>query len=298
MAQLSDDQKRFLEKQRIPLSRVFDASDMQRCQYQELMKELDMLVAIGVSACSKGGHTMRTRKGHCVQCGTHNLAFLLRYEEAGEVYVAVSRQGNFVKVGMAGLASVRQESLNRLGYGGVSDWIIRYKISCRKGGSVEFRAHNLLAAYRLGERHSANGGLHSHQELFDCDFSVAIQAVEQAVRAISPESLPLPLDGKNRKDARPQPKSLGKPQNQKGAVSSASLPATKKAVDAKKRSIRVPRPITVNGLAEALGIKPYQVIRHLLAFKVLASGGDYVIRPDLAEAICKLHGCIYRHDAG
>src|SRR5436190_4201098 len=107
MAKISPDQMRFLQSQSIPLSRVFDASGMSRSTDQAAMTKLAMIVAVGVSSCKEAGHTLRTLAGHCAQCNTHALAFLLRHDEAGEVYVAASAQTGLVKIGTSKNAQAR-----------------------------------------------------------------------------------------------------------------------------------------------------------------------------------------------
>jgi hypothetical protein len=98
---LTTEQLAFLESQFVPLSRTFDASGMTRREYQDEMKSLDLIVAYGVSACKARGHTLRTRAGHCCQCNTAALAFLLRFEDRGEVYVASSAKQGLTKIGVA-----------------------------------------------------------------------------------------------------------------------------------------------------------------------------------------------------
>ena len=190
MAKLSAEQMRFLEKHFIPLSRVFDASGMSKREREHAMKELDMLVAIGVSPCSKGGHTMKTRSGHCPQCGTHNLAFLRRHEESGSVYVAVSKSIGLVKVGAAGCPQVRLNTLNQFGYGGASDWKISFSVECNKAGKVEYETQKLLRANQVSRSYLKSGSVVDCLELFDCKPSEAEQAIVVTLRKLGLEAKP------------------------------------------------------------------------------------------------------------
>jgi len=184
MARVSPDQMRFLQSQEIPLSRVFDASGMSRSSYEAAMIELEMIVAVGVSACKKGGHTLRTSAGHCAQCNTHALSFLLRHYEAGEVYVAVSAQIGLVKIGTGKNAQARMHTLNKFGYGGATDWTLHAIHACNKAGRIEFLAQKMLNVHRTSRRYIKNGNTVECQELFNCSVSAAATAVLAALNQV------------------------------------------------------------------------------------------------------------------
>src|SRR5712692_9329080 len=74
-ADLTKPQKKFIEAQRIPYSRVFDASELKTVEYKLAMQEGDYLVAVNVASCQKFGHRIRSQYGHCVQCNTSVLDF-------------------------------------------------------------------------------------------------------------------------------------------------------------------------------------------------------------------------------
>ena len=75
MAEPSDDQRKFLRDQKLPLSFLFDASGMRKVDYEAVMKRDEKFFAFGVTPCSKGGHSLRTRSGHCIQCDTAKIAY-------------------------------------------------------------------------------------------------------------------------------------------------------------------------------------------------------------------------------
>lgn len=175
---------RFLQEQSIPLSRVFDASGMSRSTYESAMIELEMIVAVGVSPCKKAGHTLRTPPGHCAQCNTQALAFLLRNYEAGEVYIAVSAQTGLVKIGTSKSAQGRMNTLNSFGYGGATDWKIHCHHACSKAGRVEFLAQNALNGYRASRTYIKAGNTVDCQELFNCSASAATAAVQSALKQV------------------------------------------------------------------------------------------------------------------
>ncbi len=161
MAKLTDSQTKFLKTQGIPLSQVFDATGMKSSEYKQIMKDIGMVVAIGVTPCDALGHTLRTRHGHCVQCGTHNLAFLKRYDDLGTIYVAKDSSSKLVKIGTAKDASGRENSLNRFGYGGSNDWQIQFTQQCDRAGRIEFHVHQTLSPYRVSKSYWKQGRLGS-----------------------------------------------------------------------------------------------------------------------------------------
>jgi len=175
MAQVTPKQLVFLKSQNVPLTRVFDASGMPRSSYQKVMKDLGMLVAIGVTPCKKAGHTIRTRKGHCAQCGTHNIAFTRRFEENNTLYVASSASHNVVKVGVTNNIRQRETSLNSTGYGGIRDWNIEFHFACKQAGRMEHRIHAALSFCRIARSYRKEGTLVDCQELFSCSVAQAIE---------------------------------------------------------------------------------------------------------------------------
>lgn len=184
MAILSPDQINFLQKQSISLSRVFDASGMSTATYKVAMRELDMIMAIGVSPCSKAGHTIRLRAGHCAQCNTQGIAFLLRHHDRGEVYVAASAMSGLVKVGTSKYSRARMTNLNSYGYGGATDWKIQSIHTSEKAGRVEFLAQTDLNYYRTSRTYVKTGLSVHCQELFTCDATIATAAIHSALKKV------------------------------------------------------------------------------------------------------------------
>ena len=183
MAELTEPQRRFLDAQGVPLSRVFDATGLPQSEYRRIMKALGMQVAYGVTPCRAAGHMLRTSAGHCVQCGTHNLAFLRRYSEPGEIYVAYSHSSDLTKVGTAIDAELRVRRLNELGYGGVYDWQLQVVRYCTNAGRVEFRVHQALADSRVSRTYSREGLFVECQELFTCHPVEAIEVMNLVLEA-------------------------------------------------------------------------------------------------------------------
>ena len=181
MARLTPDQLAFLLQHQIPADRVFDAGGKSNALYQAEMKRLEAWIAYGVTPCTRAGHTLRTRKGHCVQCTPANLSYLRRFDEAGEVYVAESVRGHLVKVGTSINAAERVQQLNVYQYGGRADWTLRFKSLARRAGRVESEAHRRLAAYPAAGTYFKNGDFIDSQEIFSCSVEQAIEAIRSVL---------------------------------------------------------------------------------------------------------------------
>jgi hypothetical protein len=180
MAKLTEEQLVFLHQQGVPLSRVYDATGMSTSLWKHAMKLLGMDVAYGVTPCDAEGHTLRTRYGHCVQCGTHNLAFMRRFEDVGWIYIAESAETQLVKLGVSTDVSGRIEQLNYYGYGGCHDWGVVHTDEIPAAGRVEFLAHQLLDDFRVIRHYEKDGNIVECRELFECDAGTAEHAVKLA----------------------------------------------------------------------------------------------------------------------
>jgi|JI10StandDraft_1071094.scaffolds.fasta_scaffold259767_2 hypothetical protein len=181
MAKITAAQKKFLQLLEIPLERLFDATGMRREDYSREMSALGMLVAIGVTPCAKAGHTMRTNAGHCAECRPANLAYRLRFDAPGEVYVARSKSGSITKVGSAKDAMERMRHLNGYQYGGSSDWKIEFCEATSTAGQIEFAAHRALSRYAVTGIYFRDGRDIECREIFNCSVSVAVKAVRAAI---------------------------------------------------------------------------------------------------------------------
>lgn len=87
----TDDEYRFLAEQRISTSDFFDATSMSKAIRDEYYRGHKTPFIIGAT-CKKGGHRLRTAKGHCIQCDTSKIAYMLRGRSQGNVYVAGSKK--------------------------------------------------------------------------------------------------------------------------------------------------------------------------------------------------------------
>ena len=178
MATLTTDQLGFLQSQRIPLSMVFDATGMKQAEYRKVMSALGLPIAYGVGPCAAAGHTLRTRAGHCAQCNTAVIAFMRRNDETAHVYVAHSAITGLVKVGLASDVHERIATLRNLGYGGVTDWVLRHGLRCPRAGSVEFAVHAELESRRARRSYARDGMVVECRELFECSPEEACRVLD------------------------------------------------------------------------------------------------------------------------
>lgn len=178
MAALSDEQRRFLKEQNIPLSIVYDASGLSRASYQSIMRDLGMEFAYGVTPCKRSGHSLRTRAGDCIQCDTSKIAYQLRHNESGFVYVAYSRSAKLLKIGVANNIQERLRNLNSQGYGGIKDWEMAFYKEYSEAGKVEMQVHNLLAQYQTVKTYFKTGSHVECRELFNCDVGIAVNFIK------------------------------------------------------------------------------------------------------------------------
>ena len=71
---LTPDEVLFLAAHGLTSNDVFDARPFTSAQAKEMAKKAGHSVIVG-SACRAGGHRLRTRANHCVQCHPKELAF-------------------------------------------------------------------------------------------------------------------------------------------------------------------------------------------------------------------------------
>jgi hypothetical protein len=178
MTLLTSKDKEFLQKHKISIGSVFDATGLGKKDYRVIMKSLNKTIAIGVTPCRRYGHQLRSRSGHCVQCNTANLAFQNRFSENGYVYIAGSQSLKLIKVGFASDFAQRMTTLNSLGYGGVNDWEILYWVNTQDAGQIEYEVHVSLREFASPTSYIRGNDEVDCLETFSCNIHVAIKAIK------------------------------------------------------------------------------------------------------------------------
>jgi hypothetical protein len=179
---LTEEQLNFLEKYGISASLVFDASGMSRPEYHDVMSKNKLLIAYGTTPCKAKQHTLRTRAGHCIQCDPSKMAFVKRYDEEGEIYVASSASLDIVKVGTSKDSQARIRLLNSQGYADIKDWQLKYYLFCKNAGRAEHFAHALLNEHKEYRNYIFEGNYKDCTEIFNCSVKDAVEAVKAAYR--------------------------------------------------------------------------------------------------------------------
>jgi len=193
---LTQSQLNFLSDHNLPLSCTFDATGLKTGEYQFRMKELDKLVAYGVTPCKKSNHRLRNPSGHCIQCNPASIAFITRFHTDGCVYVLTSQKAEAIKVGFSLNTSERVKHLNAKGYGGVSDWRLFYEANAPEAGRLEHEVHSSLSKYKKELQHYEWNKLVICQETFSCSAEFAVDELKEISEALeaSPDKSP-PPDG-------------------------------------------------------------------------------------------------------
>jgi len=179
---LSKEQINFLRVHNITHDQVFDASRYKQKTYRELMKEGGFVVAMGVSRCKEGHHSLRSRSGHCVMCNSATLSFQKRHKNIGDLYVMHSSSTNLIKVGIADSADERVTTVNKQAYGDTKDWLLVFSIRVTNAGYAEECVHALLAEH-YEERYFYKGGsMVLAKEIFSCSTELAITSIKSILK--------------------------------------------------------------------------------------------------------------------
>ena len=181
MAILSIDQLSFLRTQKINRREVFDATGLSKTEYRAKMEASGQHFAYGVEPCGAKKHELRSKTGHCIQCNTARIAFMLHHYRGATVYLAGSVTGRMMKIGQTSNLSKRSGELCKEQYGGASDWEMLTWVQADKAGEVEFDAHERLKAHNVKGSYVRNGQRQDCYELFQCSYLLAKDALAQSL---------------------------------------------------------------------------------------------------------------------
>jgi hypothetical protein len=173
---LTNEQMMFLKRQKIELFQMFNAQGLTKVEYHAEMKREDKLFAYGVKECGSG-HSLRTRAGHCIECNTANIAFMVRHNKRATVYVAASRSIGIIKIGSSTQLPVREEQIRKYAYAGATDWIIVSSVLCDNAGKVEKETQKKLKAFQWEATYVWEGRETDCYEVFKCGYPEAHKAL-------------------------------------------------------------------------------------------------------------------------
>lgn len=183
IAELRLEEKSFLLDQGIPPTLIFNGAGYKRAQYQQIMKDRDLLFVFNAGGC-QAGHMLRSRSGHCVICRPAVIAYTLRHINPGFVYIAESVSKKLLKIGVSANVQQRIKGLNSYCYGGVNDWKEIGSWHCKKSGAVEFNVHQKLSRKRTAGTYLKDGEIVECAELFRCSIEIANNAINSAMEEI------------------------------------------------------------------------------------------------------------------
>jgi len=172
--ELTENEITFLRYHGIRLSEVFDGRGMSTTNWKYRAKEgrYDFVLA---GRCTKGGHRLKTRAGHCIQCRTSSIAFVRRENAIANVYLAAANNRTVIKIGYASWIDAREETLRQQGYGGYWDWEILCWIKTKNAGKVEREISNLFSDNRISGFYTKEYNLQEAVEMFSYDAEMAIE---------------------------------------------------------------------------------------------------------------------------
>lgn len=186
MSGFTDEIRAFLRSQRIPDDWVCDASMVGPRRYKRKMEAEGKLFVIVREPCYNG-HYIRSHKGHCMQCDTSRIAYVLRHNKEAYVYIVGSRLHRLLKVGWSETPYDRADHLNSIGYGEIYDWELLYYRSYPEAGKVELSAHSRLSWCITPRGWVREGIVQDAREIFKCSYTKARDAIK-AVAGVDGES--------------------------------------------------------------------------------------------------------------
>ena len=173
MTQLTIEEERFLESNRVPFGAVLDANGLEKPDWRKLIRALEKWVIVGGLPCEKAGHTIRLRSGHCYQCGTSSPVFLLRKLNFTNLYIAGSSSGGFLKLGSSRDFKKNIETLNQHKYAGVDDWQVIIAYEVKGSEKIEFKTQRKIKRFFNPEYVRMGGRDIVCLDTFKCKFSRA-----------------------------------------------------------------------------------------------------------------------------
>ena len=177
---LTDRELSFLARHGLGPEDVMDVRGLSQGLWKREIREQGKTIALGTE-CSKAGHRLRSRSGHCVQCDVSKLAFQWRHSAEQWVYIAGSMTKELIKIGTCGHCGQREHQLRAESYGGVDDWLIIYWVKARNAGAVEHAARSRLRKYAVSRPYWKDNAQQMGTELLKCSFSRALDALTAAI---------------------------------------------------------------------------------------------------------------------
>mgnify|MGYP000430156728 CR=1 FL=1 len=178
---LSSDEIRFLRHHGFTTSDVCDCRGFDVAKRRHALKETGKTLALG-SPCRRGGHRLRTRSGHCVQCDPAKISYQSRKAIRATLYAARSTGSGAFKIGISEEPIRRIGDLNRETYGGHSDWMMYMAREINDAGKAETEVHRQLSDYSVRSEYRKSDHIQVAREIFFCPASRVIDAFKSSIR--------------------------------------------------------------------------------------------------------------------
>lgn len=159
---------------------VYDGRWESQRQRRKGAKAAGKALVLG-SPCGAAGHRLRTRSHHCVQCNIANLGFQNRYNSHGYVYIAGSRSGRVIKLGIARDIMQRESQLRNERHAGLGDWEVLFFIAVDQAGRVENEASKKVKGRRVSAEYLKDGAPQTATEILEASYTSALEAVAETV---------------------------------------------------------------------------------------------------------------------
>lgn len=140
----------------------------------------------GGALCGKGGHSLRTKAGHCIQCSTAKIAYQLRSRAAGYLYLAISPCTSLIEIGFSTLhPQDRGAFLRNEAYGNLRDWDVKHVFHAESNaGQKEFAVHSALVAFQKPIKYQKTpGNFVECREIFAVDLAQAVTVFDRVMNA-------------------------------------------------------------------------------------------------------------------
>jgi len=176
---LTNDEFSFLVEHKIHWENLFDARGLPPSGWDDSAKKLGL--DFGLSEPCYKGHRLRSRKGHCIQCRTAEIAFLRRNSANGYIYIAATKLGKLYKIGSTIDFKQRLKALRQTQYAGFDDWQIICVARIKNSGKIEFDIHRKLDDFKVARSYLNSGVETNATEVFETSLTNVWQAFQTSV---------------------------------------------------------------------------------------------------------------------
>ena len=179
LAALTSHEVEFLKSYGFDENSVYDARGISRKRARKNAKLLDKPILLG-SPCTQGGHRLKTRSGHCLECDPSKITYQTRHSSKGSLYIAASPSSGLIKVGMSNNLNQREKSLQREYYAECGDWQILASIALIEAGRAESDIKNALKPYQAhGLFYEKNGLAQESTEVYEICFEPCMKIISK-----------------------------------------------------------------------------------------------------------------------